>query len=202
MAGTVLNIRGVEIHKGYLAPDAQARLVEDLRAVVRAAAFARPVTPGGRRMSVRMTSAGRYGWVTDRSGYRYEPCQADDSPWPAIPQAVLDIWADLVGDRRGPDCCLVNYYDDSAKMGMHQDRDESDFSWPVLSVSLGDSALFRIGNTTRGGRTESTWLESGDVVVMGGEARLIYHGIDRIRVGSSMLLPRGGRINLTLRVVD
>ena len=152
MAGTVLNIRGVEIHKGYLAPDAQARLVEDLRAVVRAAPFARPVTPGGRRMSVRMTSAGRYGWVTDRSGYRYEPCQADDSPWPAIPQAVLDIWADLVGDRRGPDCCLVNYYDDSAKMGMHQDRDESDFSWPVLSVSLGDSALFRIGNTTRGGQ--------------------------------------------------
>ena len=87
-------------------------------------------------------------------------------------------------------------------MGMHQDRDEADFSWPVVSVSLGDSGLFRIGNDTRGGKTESIWLESGDVVVMGGAARLHYHGVDRIKFGSSALLPKGGRINLTFRVVD
>lgn len=87
-------------------------------------------------------------------------------------------------------------------MGMHQDRDEADFTWPVLSVSLGDAALFRIGNDTRGGKTESLWLDSGDVVVMGGGARLRYHGVDRIRFGSSGLLAHGGRLNLTLRVVD
>ena len=87
-------------------------------------------------------------------------------------------------------------------MGLHQDKDEGDFSWPVVSVSLGDDALFRIGNVTRGGSTESVWLTSGDVVVMGGDARLAYHGVDRIRFQSSTLLPKGGRINLTLRAVD
>ena len=87
-------------------------------------------------------------------------------------------------------------------MGMHQDRDEADFGWPVLSVSLGDEGMFRIGNATRGGKTQSVWLRSGDVVVMGGEARLLYHGLDKIRFGTSTLLPKGGRINLTLRVVD
>lgn len=86
-------------------------------------------------------------------------------------------------------------------MALHQDRDEADFSWPVVSVSLGDDGLFRIGNVTKGGKTESVWLNSGDVVVMGGAARLTYHGVDRIRFGSSQLLSKGGRINLTLRVV-
>ena len=114
--------------------------------------------------------------------------------------SILGIWHDLVSAEREPDCCLVNYYGEGAKMGLHQDKDEADFSWPVLSVSLGDDALFRIGNTTRGGKTESIWLSSGDVVVMGGPARLAYHGVDRIRFGSSRLLPKGGRINLTLRV--
>ena len=106
------------------------------------------------------------------------------------------------GLDRAPDCCLVNLYRDTARMGLHQDRDEADFAWPVLSISLGDDGLFRIGNVERGGRTESVWLHSGDVLVMGGEARLIHHGIDRIRPGSSTLLDGGGRINLTLRVVD
>lgn len=202
MANTVLRIRGIDIYKEYLTPDRQAELVDDIRQVVRHAPFAHPVTPGGRRMSVKMTSAGRFGWVTDQSGYRYERRQANDDPWPEIPEAVLRIWADLVSASRGPDCCLVNYYTDTAKMGMHQDKDEADFGWPVLSISLGDAALFRIGNLTRGGKTESLWLESGDVMVMGGDARLTYHGIDRIRPGSSRVLPHGGRINLTLRVVE
>ncbi len=100
-----------------------------------------------------------------------------------------------------PDCCLLNYYGSEARMGLHRDADETDFSWPVVSISLGDSARFRIGGVQRSDPTTSVLLESGDVVVMGGEARLAYHGIDRIRFGSSRLLPSGGRLNMTLRVV-
>ena len=122
--------------------------------------------------------------------------------WPPIPDRVLKIWRDCTGLARLPDCCLVNWYGEGARMGLHQDKDEADFGYPVVSVSLGDEGLFRMGNPTRGGRTESLWLKSGDVVVMGGAARLTYHGVDRIRFGSSSLMPKGGRINLTLRVVD
>ena len=103
--------------------------------------------------------------------------------------------------ERLPDCCLINYYGEDARMGLHQDKDEADFSYPVVSISLGDDGLLRLGNPTRGGTTDSLWLNSGDVVVMGGEARLAYHGVDRIRFKSSRLLPKGGRLNLTLRVV-
>ncbi len=202
MAEPTLILRGIEIHKQALDGPAQEALVAVLREVVRQAPLFTPVTPRGKPMSVRMTSAGKYGWVTDRKGYRYEPRHPDGQPWPPIPDEVLTLWRDLVSAERLPDCCLVNVYREGARMGMHQDRDEADFGWPVLSVSLGDSALFRVGNTTRGGKTESVWLESGDVAVMGGAARLAYHGIDRIRPGSSGLLKGGGRINLTLRVVD
>lgn len=202
MTEPTLIVRGVKIYKGALDGATQDALVEALREVVRRAPLFSPMTPYGKAMTVRMTSAGRYGWYADRKGYRYEPRHPDGQDWPPIPEEVLRIWRDLVSDARLPDCCLVNVYRDAAKMGMHQDRDEADFGWPVLSVSLGDSALFRIGNTTRGGKTESLWLESGDVVVMAGDARLVYHGIDRIRPGSSTLLEGGGRINLTLRVVD
>jgi len=147
-----------------------------------------------------MTAAGALGWVTDRQGYRYQDTHPNGTAWPTIPDPVLKIWHDLVGTERDPECCLINYYADGARMGLHQDKDEADFSWPVLSVSLGDDALFRMGGTSRGGRTESIWLSSGDVVIMGGAARLAYHGIDRIRSGTSRLLPKGGRLNLTLRV--
>lgn len=195
-------IRGFEVYSGYLDAGEQASLVEQIRDVVRVAPLFSPMTPYGKPMRVRMTSAGKYGWFSDRKGYRYEPRHPSGVPWPPIPDRVMAIWQALVSETRAPDCCLVNFYDDSAKMGMHQDRDEADFDWPVLSISLGDEGLFRMGNETRGGKTESLWLHSGDVVVMGGEARLLYHGIDRVRPASSMLLPKGGRINLTLRVVD
>ena len=196
-----LSVRGFDIHKGHLNAAAQADLVSDIRAVVAAAPLFSPDTPYGKPMSVRMTSAGSVGWYSDRSGYRYAESHPNGAPWPAIPQAILRLWHDLTGLERAPDCCLINFYGEGARMGMHQDKDEADFSWPVLSVSLGDAGLFRIGNTTRGGKTESIWLESGDVVVMGGAARLTYHGVDRVRFGSSSLLPKGGRINLTCRVV-
>lgn len=197
----IREIRGLRVWPGYLDRAAQQSLVEDLRAVAAAAPLVQPVTPGGRQMSVRMTAAGRLGWVTDRRGYRYEPLHPQGTPWPAIPAAVLALWRDLTGLARDPDCCLVNFYGPGARMGLHQDRDEGDFSFPVLSVSLGDEALFRIGGTERSEATESFWLRSGDVLVMGGAARLAWHGVDRIRPGSSTLLPQGGRINLTCRVV-
>ncbi len=202
MPEPTLKLRGFEIFRGFLGPEAQAGLVDDLRGIVAQAPLFSPMTPYGRPMSVRMTSAGKYGWYSDRRGYRYERRHPDGQRWPDIPQSVLDLWGALVSRDRVPDCCLVNYYAEAARMGMHQDRDEADIRWPVLSVSLGDDGLFRMGNETRGGKTESVWLRSGDVVVMGGEARLRYHGLDRIRPGSSALLPKDGRINLTLRVVD
>ena len=199
---TLLRLRGFEIHKELLDRAAQAEVLDAVRAVVRQAPFFRPETPRGGKMSVRMSAAGRYGWFSDRRGYRYVTEHPDGQSWPEIPAPILNIWDRVTGLERRPECCLINYYDAEAKMGLHQDRDEADFRWPVVSVSLGDDGLFRIGNLTRGGKTESLWLQSGDVVVMGGEARLTYHGVDRIKAGSSTLLPKGGRINLTLRVVD
>lgn len=197
-----LTLRGFDIYKRYLEPERQAAIVRAVRAVADAAPMFSPETPYGRKMSVRMTSAGRYGWHADRRGYRYLDMHPGGAAWPEIPEPVVTVWRDITALDRLPDCCLINFYGEGARMGMHQDRDEADFSWPVVSISLGDAGLFRIGNPTRGGKTQSIWLESGDVVVMGGAARLTYHGVDRIRFGSSTLLPKGGRINLTLRVVD
>jgi len=177
-------------------------MVESIREIVRQAPFNTLRTPSGKKMSVKMTSAGNCGWFSDQHGYRYEPMQSDGKQWPPIPPLVLEIWQNLVSMEKNPDTCLINYYEANAKMGLHQDRDEKDFSWPVLSISLGDEALFRIGNAYRGGKTESFWLHSGDVVIMGGDARLCYHGIDRIKFGTSNLLRQSGRINLTLRVVS
>jgi len=195
-------LAGVEIFEGYLDRDTQEALVSDLRDVVAQAPLFAPKTRFGKEMSVRMTSAGRYGWFTDARGYRYIDAHPSGTSWPPIPERILGIWRALASKEREPDCCLINFYGEAAKMGLHQDRDEADFGWPVLSISLGDEALFRVGGTERGGKTRSIWLRSGDVVVMGGAARLVYHGIDRIKFGTSPLLSQGGRINLTLRVVD
>ena len=196
-----LTVRGFEIHKGFLSPSTQRALIQTLRSVLQAAPLFSPEVPGGGQMSVRMTSAGSFGWFSDKSGYRYVACHPSGKPWPTIPSEVLSIWTALVGSDRLPDCCLFNYYGEGARMGLHQDKDEADFSYPVVSVSLGDDGLLRLGGTTRKEKTESLWLSSGDVVVMGGAARLAYHGVDRIRFKSSRLLPKGGRVNLTMRVV-
>ncbi len=198
---SVLRLRGFQIYKSHLDSEAQRVLVESLRPVLRAAPLFSPSVPGGGKMSVRMTSAGRFGWFADEAGYRYAENHPKGTGWPAIPAPILAIWRDLTGLERQPDSCLLNYYGQDAKMGLHQDKDEADFSFPVVSISLGDDGMFRMGDARRGGKTDAIWLNSGDVVVMGGEARLNYHGLDRIRFGSSRLLPKGGRINLTLRVV-
>lgn len=197
-----LTVRGFEIYPALLSLSEQAELVEAVREVAKAAPMFSPMTPYGKPMRVKMTSAGRFGWVSDKRGYRYTEVHPDGMEWPAIPPPALSIWDRISGSARQPECCLINYYGEGARMGLHQDRDEADFGEPVVSVSLGDEGLFRIGNSERGGKTESLWLRSGDVVVMGGAARLTYHGIDRIRFGSSTLLPKGGRINLTMRVVS
>jgi alkylated DNA repair protein (DNA oxidative demethylase) len=197
-----LRVNGFEVYRGALTPGDQEVLVNAVRAVVVAAPLIVPVTPGGRQMSVRMTSAGRVGWTTDRKGYRYAPVHPAGTAWPPIPEPVLAIWRGVTGLDRDPDSCLVNHYGEGARMGLHQDRDEGDFSWPVVSVSLGDDALFRMGGPDRADPTQSLWLTSGDVVVMGGPARLAWHGVDRVRHGSSRLLAQGGRLNLTLRVVQ
>jgi len=196
-----VNLGGATVLPGYLDRDAQAAMVSDIREVVRAAPLFTPETARGRKMSVRLTSAGDFGWVSDRKGYRYEPAHPAGMPWPPIPPSVLGVWTAVSGVDRKPECCLVNFYEADARMGLHQDRDEADFTMPVVSISLGDDALFRIGGSQKGGKTQSIWLRSGDVVVLGGEARLAYHGIDRVRPNSSTLLANGGRINLTLRVV-
>lgn len=195
-------IGGFALYERWLDPSDQAVMLADLRAVMAAAPPFSPLTPWGKPMSVRMTSAGRYGWYSDRRGYRYVQHHPDGQDWPPIPGSVLAVWRRITGLARDPDCCLVNLYQGKARMGLHQDRDEADFRWPVLSVSLGDDGLFRIGGTQRTDPTQSLWLRSGDVLLMGGAARLAFHGIDRIAPGTSPLVPEGGRINLTLRVVD
>ncbi|MEW9806199.1 alpha-ketoglutarate-dependent dioxygenase AlkB [Mesorhizobium sp. ZMM04-5] len=183
---------------------AQAALVEDIRKVVEAAPLYTPALPRtGKEMSVRMTNCGELGWVTDKErGYRYQAAHPlTGEPWPAIPQVLLDLWREVAGHPLPPQACLVNFYSDTAKMGLHQDRDENDFSAPVVSVSLGDDCLFRVGGIRRTDPTSSIRLRSGDVVVLGGEGRLAFHGVDRIYPGTSTLLKNGGRINLTLRRV-
>lgn len=182
----------------------QRALVEDIRAVVRAAPLYTPEMPRtGKPMSVRMTNCGTLGWVTDRErGYRYQPTHpVTGKPWPPIPQRLLALWRGVSEVAFEPEACLVNFYDDTARMGLHQDRDEQALSAPVVSVSLGDSCLFRIGGTARNDPTQSFRLASGDVVVLGGASRLAFHGVDRIYPGTSPLLKSGGRINLTLRRV-
>jgi DNA oxidative demethylase len=195
---------GVRYLPGWLDAEAQARLRDDIRAVVRAAPLFTPAMPRtGRPMSVRMTNCGPLGWVTDRDGgYRYQAVHpVTGEPWPPIPERLLRIWTEAGGYPAPPEACLVNYYAGMAKMGLHQDRDEKDFDAPIVSVSLGDDCLFRVGGTKRGDPTLSIRLGSGDVIVLSGPARLAHHGVDRIYPGTSTLLEKGGRINLTLRRV-
>jgi alkylated DNA repair protein (DNA oxidative demethylase) len=189
---------------GKLDAAEQVRLLGALRAVMAEAPLFTPTMPrSGKPMSVRMTNCGPLGWVTDKDrGYRYQAAHPlTGKPWPAMPQALLDLWAEVARYSAPPEACLINYYAASAKMGLHQDRDEADFAAPVLSVSLGDSAIFRVGGPARKDPTRAFELKSGDVVVLAGKDRLAFHGIDRILPGTSSLLSEGGRINLTLRRV-
>lgn len=195
---------GVFLWPRALDAKTQTDLVADIFGKIEEAPFYRPVMPGsGKAFSVEETNFGPLGWISDRNGYRYEPVHpVTKQPWPSIPKLLLDLWNEATGHAAPPECCLVNLYRGPAKMGLHQDKDEAALRAPVLSVSLGDEAVFRIGGTKRGGKTRSVKLASGDVLTFGGPARLAYHGIDRVIAGTSQLIPGGGRINLTLRRVN
>jgi DNA oxidative demethylase len=199
----------MKVIPGYLDEKAQRALLAELRAVIEAAPLFVPRMPRtGRPFSVKMTNCGPLGWVSDKAGYRYQPTHPDTgAPWPPMPDMVLRAWDELAGYPHPPQACLVNYYAPGAKMGLHRDEDEEDFDAPVVSLSLGDAALFRVGGTARRGPTRSLALASGDALVLAGPSRLAYHGVDRILPGTSDLLAgdplfaEGGRINLTLRRV-
>ncbi|MDJ0613859.1 MAG: alpha-ketoglutarate-dependent dioxygenase AlkB [Rhizobiaceae bacterium] len=195
---------GLKLLPGFLSRSEQEDLLEEVRAKAAIAPLFVPKMPRtGKPMSVRMTNFGSLGWVTDKEkGYRYQPTHPETGdPWPDIPVKLLEIWEEHANYEKPPEACLVNYYEPDAKMGLHQDRDEEDFDAPVLSISLGDRCLFRYGGKNRNDPTKSFKLESGDVMLLSGASRLIFHGVDRIYPGTSTLLKREGRINLTLRRV-
>ncbi|HVN00454.1 MAG TPA: alpha-ketoglutarate-dependent dioxygenase AlkB [Caulobacteraceae bacterium] len=195
-----MSVAGFQLLPGWFDQGLQRQLTDEVVARLAVAPPYRPVTPGGKPMSVRMSNFGPLGWVTDAGGYRYQATHpATGAPWPPIPDLLAALWAELCDPAVPADCCLVNLYDAAAKMGLHRDNDEADFRFPVLSVSLGDTALFRLGGLRRSDPTGQIRLASGDVCVLGGAARRAYHGVDRILAGSSRLVPAGGRINLTLR---
>src|SRR5580704_7688574 len=195
---------GLLLRPGYLDPNQQRELLAAIMAVIRDAPLFAPRMPkSGRPFTVRMSNCGRLGWVSDESGYRYQKTHpVTGRPGPPMPDMLLAIWNDLALYPAPPEACLINFYHPAAKMGLHQDRDEADFAAPVVSLSLGDSCLFRVGGSKRSDPTRSVRLSSGDAVVLGGDARLAFHGVDRIEPGTSTLLPEGGRINLTMRRVS
>jgi alkylated DNA repair protein (DNA oxidative demethylase) len=196
-------LAGLRIYPGYFERGAQTELLGAIRNILTAAPLYTPRMPkSGRPLSVRMSNCGSLGWTSDENGYRYRPTHPETGhPWPPIPEPLVALWRDVAHYAGLPEACLINYYDRTAKMGLHQDRDEADFDAPVVSISLGDDCLFRIGGRERRNPTKSVRLTSGDVLVLGGDARLAFHGVDRIYPGTSSLLADGGRINLTLRRV-
>jgi alkylated DNA repair protein (DNA oxidative demethylase) len=157
----------------------------------------------GQPFSVKMTNCGPLGWVSDKErGYRYQSTHLETGlPWPPIPPLLLDLWRTHANCAGLHEACLINHYPAGAKMGSHRDQDEHEPRAPVLSVSLGDDAIFHVGGLTRSGAKVRVTLRSGDVCLLEGPSRFAYHGIDRILPGTSNLIPGGGRINLTLRRV-
>lgn len=202
--GTTVRRDGFRLVPGYLDRSAQEQLLEEVRGVIRRAPLYTARMPkSGQPLSVRMTNCGPLGWMTDVSGYRYQDHHPETgAPWPPIPDMLLAAWRELARHPHPPEACLVNFYGPQARMGLHQDRDEIDMTAPVVSLSLGDTCLFRIGGTTRNAPSRTLRLASGDAVVLGGPARLAFHGVDRIMPATSTLLAEGGRINLTLRRVS
>jgi DNA oxidative demethylase len=193
---------GAVLLRGFARPF-EAELIADLHATVDQAPFRHMVTPGGHQMSVAMTNCGSAGWVTDRTGYRYDSNDPETAkPWPAMPPSFRRLAGQAAAEAGfegfSPDACLVNRYQVGAKMSLHQDRDEHDFGAPIVSVSLGLPATFLFGGMKRSDKPRRFRLEHGDVVVWGGPARLAFHGVAPLAGGEHVLLGRQ-RINLTFR---
>ncbi len=195
---------GFQLYPEYLNRKAQESVLAELESVIAEAPFYRPTMPrSGKPLSIEMTNAGPLGWYSDRAGYRYVPRHPlTGRPWPSVPPSLLRVWDELSDYAAPPECCLINRYrGPRARLGLHQDRDEEVFDAPVVSLSLGDRALFRIGGQVRRDPTRSLTLSSGDVLLLAGDSRLCFHGIDRTLPGSSRLIAGGGRINVTMRRV-
>jgi DNA oxidative demethylase len=195
---------GAVLLRGFVEAEA-SMLLEEVQKVAGAAGFRHLITPGGYTMSVAMTNCGRVGWVSDRSGYRYDPLDPETGdPWPAMPAAFLDIAARAAAEAGftgyDPDACLINRYVPGSKLSLHQDRDEKDTWSPIVSVSLGLPAVFLWGGKRRADRVRRLRLENGDVVVWGGHARFVYHGVSKLGDGRHPLTG-ATRINLTFRKV-
>ena len=209
MTAIIEPVPGVRHFPGYFDASDRAALAADVAAAIAVSPlFVSHMPRTGVPMSVRMTNCGPLGWMSDRErGYRYEPRHPQTGEaWPPIPSALLDAWDRLTGYPKPPEACLVNVYDDKARMGLHQDRDEQDFDAPILSISLGADCRFRIGGRSRTDQTVSLILSAGDALVMSGPARLCFHGVDRILPTLTETLPApltnlGARVNLTLRRV-
>ena len=193
----------MRLFPAVLSIDQQRRLAVEVHGVLERAPLYSPAMPrSGSPYSVRMSNCGSHGWVSDRSGYHYTPAHPiTDAPWPEIPPMVLDLWHSTTGVAYAPQACLINYYGAGAKLGLHRDQDEEARDAPILSISLGDTAVFRLGGPERRSPTRTLRLSSGDLLMLAGPSRHWFHGVDRILPGTSRLLPEGGRINLTLRRV-
>ena len=193
---------GAVLLRGFAKP-VEHELLAALREIVEQAPFRHMSTPGGHQMSVAMTNCGDAGWVTDRSGYRYDSADPKSGkPWPPMPSSFRALAAQAAAEAGfegfAPDACLINHYAPSARMSLHQDRDEGDFGAPIVSVSLGLPAIFLFGGLQRGDKTQRYRLEHGDVVVWGGPTRLVFHGVAPLADGEHAMLGRQ-RINLTFR---
>ena len=193
---------GALLLRGFARP-IESELIACIGAIAAQAPFRHMVTPGGHPMSVAMTNCGPRGWVTDRSGYRYDANDPEAAkPWPAMPAAFRKLAGEAAVqagfDDFAPDACLINRYVPGAKMSLHQDKDETDFSVPIVSVSLGLPAIFLFGGLQRGDKPARFRLEHGDVVVFGGPSRLFFHGVAPLADGEHAMLGRQ-RINLTFR---
>ena len=200
-----MDIYGFDYFPNYYNRLEQEDLLNDIRHIVKEAPLITPIMPKtGKEMSVRQTNCGELGWVTDKEqGYRYQKNHPiTGKAWPDIPPSLQNLWQKLSGFPQPAEACLINFYAPQARMGMHQDKDEMELNAPVISISLGDSCLFRIGTTEKQGKTHSIRLNSGDVIMFGGEARLAYHGVDKIYHNTSTLLKVPGRVNLTLRRIS
>ena len=199
---------GAKLFRDILNPIQQVSALDLVAEILEEAPPFRPQMPTGPLMINALSNCGELGWLSDKRGYRYEPTHpATGKPWPPIPAPILK-WARKLTEACGvapyvPDACLINIYAMDGKLGLHRDFDEADFKWPIVSFSFGNDAEFLLGGLSRNDRTIKLTLHSGDVLVLGGESRLRYHSVRKIRAGTSPIshqcLPAGGRINLTLR---